>query len=135
MALGSWQTRGVYTSAEGGHQGRNFFYAHTNATVAEASLNLSQYDIQIPSGQDVECSAWAASNRPGNTGSTRIDVFLDGQNCGQSVWLGTSGWVKVGGKVRTGDGTHMMSIVVTSYEAGEEGATVWIDDAMVGLGC
>lgn len=62
-------------------------------------------------------------------------MFLDGQTCGQSVWLGTSGWVKVGGTVKVGDGPHTMSVVVTSYEAGEDGATIWIDDATVGAGC
>lgn len=134
MALGSWETRGIYTSSEGGHEGNNFFYAHTNATVADATMNLSQYGFSIPSGAAVDCSAWIASRRPGNVGATKVQVMLDGQTCGEA-YFGTNGWIKVGGKVTVGEGPHTMAIVVLSDQAGPDGASVWVDDAFVGSGC
>lgn len=136
MAFGSWAQRGVYTSGEGGHQGRNFYFARSNATVADATLTLSQSEFSIPAGSTVGCSVWVSSNRPGNVGNTRVEVFLDGVTCGNAVYMGTNGWIKVGGNVVAGSGeTHTMSVVITSGETGPDGGQVWIDDAVVGAGC
>lgn len=136
LALGSWEQRGIYTSPEGGHHGRNFFYAHSNATIAETSINLSQSILsEISSGATVECSAWVSSQRPGNKGNTRVHVFVNELQCGDAAYLGTSGWIKAGGKVRVGPGPYTFSVVVFSDESGPEGSTVWVDDAWVGIGC
>jgi hypothetical protein len=135
MAFGSWAQRGVYTSAEGGHSGPNFYFAESNATVSETSITLSQSDFSIPSGTAVECSAWVASRRPGNVGSTRVEVFMDGTTCGSPVYMGTNGWQKVGGKVTVNGDSHTMSIVIVSDETGPEGGQVWVDDALAGVGC
>ena len=135
MAFGSWAIRGIYTSASGGQEGRNFYFAQSNTTVADATLTLSQSELSIPSATTVDCSAWVASNRPGNVGSTRVEVFLDGATCGSAVYLGTNGWVKVGGKVTVNGGSHTLAIVVVSDEAGPEGGQIWVDDAMIGIGC
>ncbi|KAF2026807.1 hypothetical protein EK21DRAFT_102978 [Setomelanomma holmii] len=135
MAFGSWAQRGVYTSPSGGHDGNDFYYGEVNATVADATLTVSQSSLSLQAGSTVDCSAWVASNRPGNTGSTRVEVFLDEKTCGSAVYLGTSGWTKVGGKI-TVDGTasHTFAVVVLSDEAGPDGAMVWIDEAVVGNG-
>ncbi|KAF1843867.1 uncharacterized protein K460DRAFT_289919 [Cucurbitaria berberidis CBS 394.84] len=135
MVSGSWSTRGVYTSSGGGHHGSNFYYGQSNSTI-DSTLTLSQSEINIPNGATVECAAWIASRRPGNVGSSRVEVFLDGQSCG-TEYLGTTGWTKVGGKVGvSGDGAvHTLAVVVVSDEAGEEGWAVWVDDLWVGIGC
>jgi hypothetical protein len=135
MGFGSWAQRGIFTSSQGGHQGRNFYYGQSNASVADSTMTLSQSSLSIPSGTTVDCSAWVASNRPGNVGSTRVEVFLDEVTCGSAVYLGTTGWVKVGGNmVVTGD-VHTMAIVVVSDQAGPEGGQTWVDDALLGVGC
>ncbi|CAO2656284.1 Nn.00g050870.m01.CDS01 [Neocucurbitaria sp. VM-36] len=132
MVSGSWSTRGIYTSATGGHQGSNFYYAQSNSTI-DSTLTISQSNIDIANGATVECAAWLASRRPGNVGSTRVEVFLDGLSCGMQ-YLGTTGWTRVGGKVSvSGDGAiHTMAVVIVSDEAGDEGWTVWVDDLWVG---
>ncbi|KAH7394013.1 hypothetical protein DE146DRAFT_633937 [Phaeosphaeria sp. MPI-PUGE-AT-0046c] len=136
MAFGSWAQRGIYTSAEGGHSGRNFYFAQSNATVAQTTLTLSQSEVSIQAGTTVDCSVWVSSNRPGNVGSTRVEVFLDEVTCGSAVYMGTNGWTKVGGSVVVGSGeTHTMSVVIANGETGPEGSKVWIDDAVVGAGC
>lgn len=133
-------TRGVYTSAGGGRSGANFYYALSNASV-EASLTVSQTGFGIDGGNgrggdgSVDCSAWVASRRPGNVGSTRVEVFLDGVSCGLQ-YLGTSGWTKVGGRVKPGpESTHTVAVVFISDQAGEEGWSLWLDDIVVGQGC
>jgi hypothetical protein len=135
MAFGSWAQRGVYTSANGGAEGRNFYFGQSNATIADATLTLSQSGLAIPAGTTVDCSTWVASNRPGNMGSTRVEVFLDEQTCGSAVYLGTTGWTKVGGKIKVSGESHTLAIVVVSDESGPEGGLIWIDDAVVGIGC
>ncbi|KAH8724613.1 hypothetical protein GQ44DRAFT_256928 [Phaeosphaeriaceae sp. PMI808] len=135
MGFGSWSQRGIFTSAEGGHDGRNFYFGMSNATVADCTLTLSQSNLSIPSGTIIDCSAWVASNRPGNVGSTRVEVFVDQVTCGSAVYLGTTGWVKVGGKVTVKGDSHTLTIVVVSDESGPAGAQVWVDDATVGIGC
>lgn len=136
MAFGSWAQRGIYTSAEGGHEGRNFYFARSNATVADATLTLSQTDVKLQAGSTVDCSIWVSSNRPGNVGNTRVEVFVDERTCGTAQYMGTNGWLKVGGSVVvSGTETHTISVVITSGETGEEGGLVWIDDAVVGTGC
>lgn len=136
MAFGSWAQRGIYTSAEGGHSGRNFYYAQSNATVAETTLTLSQSDVSVQAGSTVDCSVWVSSNRPGNVGSTRVEVFLDQVTCGNPVYMGTNGWMKVGGSVVvSGEKTHTLSVVIANGETGPEGSQVWIDDAVIGGGC
>jgi hypothetical protein len=135
MGFGSWAQRGIYTSNEGGHEGRNFYFGQSNASVADATMTLSQSNLSIPSGTTVDCSTWVASNRPGNRGSTRVEVFLDEVTCGSAVYLGTSGWVKVGGKMVVSGDSHTLAIVVVSDEAGPEGGQTWVDDALVGMGC
>jgi hypothetical protein len=136
MHFGSWALRGVYTSSEGGHSStRNFYYARSNASVSEATMTLSQSGLTIPAGTTVDCSAWVASSRPGNVGSTRVEVFLDEVTCGSVAFLGTNGWQRVGGKVTVAGETHTLAIVVSSDETGEEGSEVWVDNGMVGTGC
>jgi hypothetical protein len=135
MAFGSWAQRGIYTSAEGGHNGRNFYFAESNATVSDTTMTLSQSELSIPSGTTVECSVWVASRRPGNVGSTRVEVFMDQVTCGSAAYLGTNGWQKVGGKVTVNGDSHTMSIVVLSDETGPEGGQIWVDDASVGIEC
>ncbi|KAF1920474.1 hypothetical protein BDU57DRAFT_440199 [Ampelomyces quisqualis] len=135
IAFGSWLQRGIYTSAEGGHSGPHFYFAQSNATVSHTTLTLSQSDISIPAGSSVECAAWVASNRPGNVGSTRVEVFMDEVTCGQAVYLGTNGWAKVGGDVKVNGDKHSMSIVIVSDATGPEGSKVWVDEAMAGTGC
>ncbi|KAJ4365687.1 hypothetical protein N0V83_008307 [Neocucurbitaria cava] len=97
MVTSSWTTRAVYTSAQGGHQGSNFYYGHSNSTI-DSTLTISQSAINIEAGASVECAAWIASSRPGNVGSTRVEVFLDGESCGMQ-YLGTTGWTRVGGRL------------------------------------
>ncbi|KAH7378842.1 hypothetical protein BKA66DRAFT_571625 [Pyrenochaeta sp. MPI-SDFR-AT-0127] len=135
MVSGSWATRGVYTSGGGGHQGSNFYYGHSNSTV-DSTLTISQSSISIPNGGQVECAAWVASRRPGNIGSTRVEIFLDGQTCGIG-YLGTTGWTRIAGKVSvSGDGAvHTLAVVAISDEASEEGWQFWLDDLSVGVGC
>jgi hypothetical protein len=135
IAFGSWLQRGVFTSAEGGHTGPNFYFGQSNATVSRTTLTLSQSDISIPAGTTVDCSAWVASNRPGNVGSTRVEVFMDEITCGQAVYMGTNGWVKVGGNIKVDGDKHSMSIVIVSDATGPEGSKVWVDDGMAGIGC
>lgn len=69
-------------------------------------------------------------------GSSRVEVFLDGQSCGVQ-YLGTTGWTRIGGKVGvSGDGpVHTLAVVVESDEAGTEGWAVWVDDLWVGPIC
>ena len=137
MLFGSWSSyRGIYTSPTGGASGSNFYYALSNSTI-DSTLTLSQSGINIPVGVEVECSAMVASRRPGNVGATRVEVFLDGVSCGGARWLGTSGWTRVGGKVRVGEvqGGHTVAVTLVSDEAGEEGWAVWVDDVVVGEGC
>ena len=134
IAFGSWLQRGVFTSAEGGHAGPNFYFAQSNATVSHTTLTLSQSDISIPAGTAIDCSVWIASNRPGNVGSTHIDVFMDQVECGNAN-LGTNGWVKIGGKINVEGDKHTMSIVIVSDKTGPEGSKVWVDDALAGVGC
>jgi len=135
MGFGSWAHRGVYTQASGGHDGRNFYWGQSNATVAEATLTLSQSELSIPSGTTIECSAWVASDRPGNVASTGVEVFMDGVTCGNAVNLGTNGWVKVGGKITVSGDSHTYTIVVISDTTGPQGSQIWVDDAVVGTGC
>lgn len=84
----------------------------------------------------MECAAWVASRRPGNVGSTRVEVFLDGHSCGLA-YLGTTGWTRVAGKVNvSGDGAiHTIAVVAVSDEASEEGWHIWLDNMSVGAGC
>ncbi|KAL6705286.1 hypothetical protein ACN47E_007096 [Coniothyrium glycines] len=137
MLTGSFtDQRGIYTSSSGGHSGANFYYAHGNSSV-DATLTLSQSGFAIGSAApgEMECSTWVASRRPGNVGSTRVEVFLDGISCG-TQYLGTTGWTKVGGKVKpSSDQTHTIAIVVNSDEAGDQGWSLWVDDVTVGQGC
>lgn len=135
MGFGSWAARGVYTQASGGHDGRNFYWGQSNATAAESTLSVSQSELQIPSGTTVECSVWVASNRPGNVASTAFEVFLDGVTCGTAINLGTTGWVKVGGKLAVSGDSHTFTVVVSSDTTGPQGSQVWIDDAVLGAGC
>ncbi|KAH7095039.1 hypothetical protein FB567DRAFT_19292 [Paraphoma chrysanthemicola] len=134
MAFGSWAQRGVYTSASGGHEGRNFYFGRSNATVASSSLNLSQSGLKIPAGTTVDCSTWVATDRPGNVGNTHVELFVDEQSCG-GVYLGTTGWTKVGGKVMVSGDSHTFSIIAVSSETGPEGGAIWVDDAVLGTNC
>lgn len=135
MVSGSWAERGVRTSADGGHEGHNFYWGRSNATVQDVTLTLSQSELSIPSGTTVDCSAWVASSRPGNIGATRVEVFLDGITCGSPMYFGTSGWAKVGGKVVVSGDSHTLAIVIVSDEAGPEGGLVWVDEASLEYGC
>jgi hypothetical protein len=135
MGFGAWSTRGIYTSSEGGHDGRNFFYGHSNATIGQATTTVSQSGLNIPAGTTVDCSAWIASSRPGNVGATRVEVFLDGVTCGGVGWFGSNGWEKVGGQVQVQGDSHTLAVVASSDGAGEDGWSVWIDDVWVGVGC
>jgi hypothetical protein len=136
MHFGSWAQYGVYTSSEGGHShSRNFYYARSNASVSDATMTLSQSGLNISSGTTVECSAWVASSRPGNVGSTRVEVFLDQVTCGSPAYLGTNGWQKVGGSVVVSGDSHTLAIVVSSDETGPDGSEIWVDDGIVGTGC
>lgn len=126
--------RSIYTSAEGGHDGRNFFFGHSNATIGAATVTLSQSGLSIPAGSTVDCSAWIASSRPENVGATRVDVFLDGSTCGTG-YFGTNGWEKVGGQVQVQGDSHTLAVVMSSDGAGAEGWSVWLDDLWVGVGC
>ncbi|OAL46023.1 hypothetical protein IQ07DRAFT_603433 [Pyrenochaeta sp. DS3sAY3a] len=130
MVSGSWATRGVYTAAGGGHSGANFYYGYSNSTI-DTTLTIGQSGIKA-SGR-VGCGAWVASRRPGNVGSTRVEVFLDGQSCGLA-YLGTTGWTRVGGSVDAQGGELGSTIAVTVFsdEASEEGWSVWVDDVWVG---
>jgi hypothetical protein len=64
-----------------------------------------------------------------------VEVFLDEITCGSAAYLGTNGWVKVGGKVVVKGDSHTLAIVVSSDETGPDGSEVWVDDALVGGGC
>jgi hypothetical protein len=135
MVVGAWESRGVYTSAGGGHTGLNFYYGHSNATV-DSTLTLAQSGLKLPQYGEVEVSAWVASNRPGNVGSTHVEVFLDGVLCG-STDLGTTGWVKVGGKgtaTASKEDGSTIAVVVLSEHASSDGWSVWLDDFFVGSG-
>lgn len=136
MGFGSWSTYAVYTSSGGGHDGNNLYYGQSNATKAASTLTVAQSGFSVPAGATVECSAWIASNRPGNSYDTEVQVFLDQVSCGSSLHLGTNGWVKVGGQVTVSAiDMHTFTIVAISGETGPQGSQVWIDDAMVGTGC
>lgn len=133
MVSGSFSTRGIFTSADGGQSGQNFYYAHSNATV-DSTLTVSQSGFSVQGGGQVECAAWVASRRLGNVGSTRVEVFLDGVSCGVQ-YLGTAGWTRVGGQVAVTGDVHTLAVVIVSDEAGDEGWTVWVDGLAVGAGC
>ncbi|KAF2827651.1 hypothetical protein CC86DRAFT_214484 [Ophiobolus disseminans] len=135
MAFGSWASFGVFTQSAGGHDGRNFYWGQSNATAAVSTLSVSQSAVRIPSGTTVECSVWVASSRPGNVASTAVEVFLDGITCGSAAYLGTTGWVKVGGKITANGDSHTFTVVITSDTTGPQGSQIWIDDAVLGASC
>lgn len=134
LGLGSWKTRGVFSSAQGGQNSKSFF-AESNATNAASNMAVSQSGLNIPSGTTVDCSAWVASLRPGNIGSTAIELFIDDKSCGGPVYLGNSRWVKVGGKVTLSGESHNFVVTVTVDITGPQGSMTWIDDTFVGTGC
>lgn len=72
------------------------------------------------------CGAWV---RASNT--ARIDVFLDGVQCGGTGRAGKS-WKRVGGTVSVQEGTHMVVLVGVVEGIGAE---VNIDGFGVGRGC
>ncbi|KAF1946716.1 hypothetical protein EJ02DRAFT_218238 [Clathrospora elynae] len=135
MVTGSWETRGIWASSSGGHSGSNYYYGLSNSTI-ETSITLSQSGLSISPGQ-VNCSAWVASSRPGNMGSTRIEVYLDDVSCAPAVQVGTTGWMKVGGTVGVQDveGGHTLAVVIVGDVATDEGWSISLDDLSVGSGC
>lgn len=131
----AWDQRGVYTSPDGGHDGSNFYFAHSNSTIS-STLTIAQSGINLSNGESVDCAAWVALLHPGNVGSTQVDVFLDGETCGSANFAST-GWTRVGGTVSVnGDGAiHTMAVVFTSNGASEDGWYLWLDDLVVGADC
>ncbi|KAH3997833.1 hypothetical protein HBI25_099080 [Parastagonospora nodorum] len=135
IVFGPWAERGVFTSAQGGHNSRQFYLIHSNATVSHGTVALSQSGLSIPSGTTVDCSAWIASNHPGGSDNTSVELFIDEVSCGAPVSLSTHPWIKVNGKATVSQDSHTFSIVVTSEVTGSDGSTTWVDDAFVGMGC
>lgn len=77
----------------------------------------------------MDCSAWVQSER--NAGfTTRFDVWIDELSCG-TVSLGNAGWTRVGGQVRVGGNSHVVTVAVTSEGADASGMGVGIDDVRV----
>jgi hypothetical protein len=135
IGFGSWIERSVMTSAQGGHDGKYYYFGQSNAVVSHTSFTLSQSGLSISAGTTVDCSAWVASDRLGNVGSTSVQLFINEASCGGPVYLGTNPWVKVGGKVTVDQDSHTFSIVVISDVTGSDGSKTWVDDAFVGMGC
>lgn len=135
IGFGAWDQRGVMTSAEGGRDGRNFYFAQSKAVLSNTTFTLSQSGLTIPAGTTVNCSAWVASKRPGNVGSTSVELFIDETSCGGPVYYGTNPWQKIGGKVTVSQDSYTFSIVVISDVTGPEGSETWVDDAFVGMRC
>jgi hypothetical protein len=135
IGFGAWDQRGVMTSSEGGHHGQNFYYGQSKAVLSNTTFTLSQSALTITAGTTVNCSAWVASKRPGNVGSTSVELFIDEASCGGPVYYGTNPWQKIGGQVTVSQDSHTFSIVVISDVTGPEGSETWVDDAVVGTSC
>jgi hypothetical protein len=96
IVFGPWAKRGVFTSAQGGHNSRQFYLANSDATVSHGTIALSQSGLYIPAGTTVDCSVWVASNHQGDSSNTSVQLFIDEVSCGAPVPLSTHPWIKVG---------------------------------------
>lgn len=96
IVFGPWAKRGVFTSAQGGHNSRQFYLVRSDATVSHGTVALSQSGLSIPAGTAVDCSVWVASDHPGDSSNTSVQLFIDDVSCGAPVSLSTHAWIKVG---------------------------------------